>query len=193
MRFVTFSLAIAFLACRNPEAVGQDVKPLHIFKCSNAVNSVAFSSVAKLLAGGTGDGKSGEVEWYPAGRLVLWTAILGALGVAIMVPYLGLDKQTFEATLRTSFQRMLRAQTAADGTLQIPGVKDPKALLDLLVAFMPMAAALLGTVVHMFNLWLAGRVVRMSGATRPGTGRSARLSPSDIKPTAPARCSAAAP
>jgi hypothetical protein len=112
------------------------------------------------------DGKPAAIEWYPAGRLVLWTAILGALSVAIMVPYLGFDKQTFEATLRASFQRMLRAQPGADGALQIPGVKDPKALLDLLVAFMPMAAALLGTVVYMFNLWLAARVVRMSGRLR---------------------------
>jgi hypothetical protein len=112
------------------------------------------------------DGKPATLEWYPAGRLVLWTAILGALGVAIMVPYLGFDKQTFEAALRGSFQRMLRAQPGPDGTLQIPGVKDAKALLDLLVAFMPMAAALLGTVVYMLNLWLAGRVVRMSGRLR---------------------------
>ena len=112
------------------------------------------------------DGNPGEVEWYPAGRLVLWTAILGALGVAIMVPYLGFDKQTFEAALRGSFERMLRATPGPDGTLQIPGVKDAKTLLDLLVAYMPLAAALLGTVVHMFNLWLAGRVVRMSGRLR---------------------------
>ena len=112
------------------------------------------------------NGHPSAVEWYPAGRLVLWTAILGGLGVAIMVPYLGLDKETFEAALRASFQRMLRAQPGPDGTLQISGVKDAKALLDLLVAFMPMAAALLGTIVHMFNLWLAAHVVRMSGRLR---------------------------
>jgi hypothetical protein len=112
------------------------------------------------------NGNPSEIEWYPAGRLILWTAILGGLGVAILIPYLGLDKATFESALRTSFQRMLRAQTSADGSLQIPGVKDPKALLDLLVTFMPLAAAMLGTIVHMFNLWLAGRIVRTSGRLR---------------------------
>jgi len=125
-----------------------------------------LAMLARPVGPPAADGTPPVLEWYPAGRLVLWCAILGALGVAIMVPYLGLDKQSFEAALRASFERMLRAQTGPDGTLHIQGVRDPKALLDLLVAFMPMAAALLGTIVHMFNLWLAGRVVNMSGRLR---------------------------
>jgi hypothetical protein len=108
-------------------------------------------------------GAPDALEWYPAGRLVLWCAVLGALGVVAVIPYFGFDRETFDATLRASFERALRARTAADGTLQIPGVKDPKQLLDILVAYMPMAAAMLGTLVQMFNLWLSARIVRMSG------------------------------
>jgi hypothetical protein len=106
------------------------------------------------------------LEWYPVGRLVLWTAVLGALGVVAVIPYFGFDRQSFESALRASFERMLRVTASADGTLQIPGVKDPQQLLDVLVMFMPLAAAILGTVVHMFNLWLCARILRLSGRLR---------------------------
>jgi hypothetical protein len=106
------------------------------------------------------------LEWYPVGRLVVWTAILGAAGIVILVPYLGFDKQTFDATLREFFQRMLRAQPGPDGTLQIPNVRNPKALLDILVLAAPPAAALGGTIMFMANLWLAGRIALMSGRLR---------------------------
>jgi hypothetical protein len=106
------------------------------------------------------------LEWYPVGRLVVWTAILGAAGIVILIPYLGFDKQTFDATLREFFQRMLRAQPGPDGNLQIPNVRDPKALLDILVLVAPPAAALGGTIMFMVNLWLAGRIARMSGRLR---------------------------
>ena len=117
-----------------------------------------------------GDGEQSPapaaLEWYPVGRLVVWTAILGAAGIVILIPYLGFDKQTFDATLREFFQRMLRAQPGPDGNLQIPNVRDPKALLDILVLVAPPAAALGGTIMFMVNLWLAGRIARMSGRLR---------------------------
>lgn len=103
------------------------------------------------------------LEWYPAGRLVVWAALLGTLGVVAIIPYFGLDRETFDATLRASFERMFRAQTTTDGALQIPGVKNPQQFLDILVTLMPMAAVVIGTLVHTFNLWLSGRIVRMSG------------------------------
>lgn len=117
-----------------------------------------------------GDGEQSPapaaLEWYPVGRLVVWTAILGAAGIVILIPYLGFDKQTFDATLREFFQRMLRAQPGPDGNLQIPNIRDPKALLDILVLVAPPAAALGGTIMFMVNLWLAGRIARMSGRLR---------------------------
>jgi hypothetical protein len=112
---------------------------------------------------------SGQIplEWYPPGRLVLWAALLGAFGVVVVVPYFGFDRQSFEAALRASFGRMLHAETAADGTLRIPGLNNNGAgFLDLLVLIMPMAAAVLGTVIYLFNLWLSAHIVKMSGRLR---------------------------
>lgn len=112
------------------------------------------------------EGAAATLEWYPAGRLVLWAAILGALGVVVVIPYFGFDRQSFESALRASFERTLHAQTAPDGTLTIPGINNPQRLLDVLVMIMPMAAAFLGTIIYLFNLWLSARIVRTSGRLR---------------------------
>jgi hypothetical protein len=60
---------------------------------------------------------------------------------------------------------MLRAQTQipADKPLVLRGLGDAGAFVDILVAVMPPAAAALTTVTQLFNLWLAARVVRISG------------------------------
>jgi hypothetical protein len=106
------------------------------------------------------------LEWYPAGRLVLWTAVLGALGMVVAILYAGFGQQSFEVALRASFERIFRARMAADGPLQVPGIDDPQRFLDVLVAVVPMAAAIFGTVVLMLNLWLSARVVQLSGRLR---------------------------
>ncbi|HEY7245471.1 MAG TPA: DUF2232 domain-containing protein [Xanthobacteraceae bacterium] len=104
-----------------------------------------------LLARPTHDDE-GKVEWYPVGRLVLWAAMLGTLVVVAAVPSFGTDQQTLQAGLRKSYGRLLR---------------DPS-LVELLVIAAPPAAAAVSTLLNVFNLWLAGRVVRISGRlTRP--------------------------
>src|SRR6478672_3756724 len=85
-------------------------------------------------------GHEGPLEWYPTGRVVAWAAILAALLVVVAIPNLGTDGESFRAGLHDALARMLRVQT---GT--------------------PVA-----TLTNLFNLWLAGRVVKFSGRlTRP--------------------------
>ncbi|MPZ39243.1 MAG: DUF2232 domain-containing protein [Rhizobiales bacterium] len=108
------------------------------------------------------NGSAGGMEWYPIGRLVLWAAIIGSLVIAVAVLNFGTDKETFQTEMRSAFERGLRAQ---DQT-QIPGRTDPSRILDILVAALPPAAAVLLTILNTFNLWLAGRVVKISGRLR---------------------------
>ena len=42
---------------------------------------------------------TGVLEWYPAGRIVLWTALLGAAAIAVAIPYFGTDAQSFHGNL----------------------------------------------------------------------------------------------
>ena len=114
-----------------------------------AVPVIAFGAwwlgYSALLARPAGNG--GAVEWYPAGRLVLWAAVIGTLVVVAAVPNFGTDQQSVQAALRKSYERILRDQS----------------LIDMLVVAIPPAAAVFSTVTNLFNLWLAGRIVKISG------------------------------
>ncbi|MCZ7656416.1 MAG: DUF2232 domain-containing protein [Xanthobacteraceae bacterium] len=105
------------------------------------------------------------LEWYPVGRIVAWAAILGPAVVLIAIPYYGFDADSFRTGLRTAFERFLRAQLqlGADAPLRLPGGSDPARTLDVLVAIFPPMAAVLATLTSLVNLWLAGRIVKLSG------------------------------
>jgi hypothetical protein len=102
-----------------------------------------LSMLARPATNGGGD----VLEWYPVGRLVLWAAVIGTLIVAAAVPNFGMDQESLQAALRKTYERILRDQ----------------ALIDVLVVAVPPAAAIFSTITSVFNLWLAARVVKISG------------------------------
>src|SRR5690606_18788375 len=121
---------------------------------------LAYLALLARPAGGASD-----VEWYPTGRLVLAGALIAATATALTVPAFGTDAESYRAALKEAFERVLRAQTdvAADQPLTLPGVQDVPRFLDFLTIVMPPAAAVLSMVTSLANLWLAGRVARLSG------------------------------
>jgi hypothetical protein len=116
-----------------------------------------------LLARPVGSNGSMTLEWYPVGRLVLWAAIVGAVLVIIAIPNFGTDKESFEAGLRAAFERAIQIQSRPGSP--VSGA-DLERLFDILVAAIPPAAAVLATLINVFNLWFAGRIVRISGRLR---------------------------
>jgi hypothetical protein len=104
------------------------------------------------------------LHWYPIERLVLWAALLGALGIILAIPMFGTDAGSFHAGLRHALDRLLGVGTNAPRTL--PGISDVEWFLDLLVIATPPAAAVVLTVTSLANLWLAGRIVKLSGRLR---------------------------
>jgi hypothetical protein len=116
-----------------------------------AVPVIAFGAwwlgYLALLGRPANNGGGGALEWYPVGRLVLWAALLGTLVVAAAVPNFGTDQESLQAALRKTYERIL---------------PDP-ALIDVLVVAVPPAAAVFSTITNLFNLWLAARIVRISG------------------------------
>jgi AcrR family transcriptional regulator len=105
------------------------------------------------------------VEWYPLGRLVLWAAIIGAIIVFVAVPNFGTDKESFQAGLRSAFERAVRTQTSTAAP-EPANRQDVERLIDILVLAIPPAAAVLATLINIFNLWLAARIVKLSGRLR---------------------------
>jgi hypothetical protein len=114
-------------------------------------------------------GTSAEpVEWYPVGRLVVWACLFGTLVTTVgLVKISGLDGD-FDTALRSGFERFLRLQAGVTGQdpLKIPGLTDPARFLDMMVLVIPPAAAATSAVTNLLNLWLAGRVVALSGRLR---------------------------
>jgi hypothetical protein len=111
------------------------------------------------------DTATGELEWYPPGRLLLWCAILGALAMGTSLIDLAGGDATFMQTLRQLVRQLLRAQMEIpEGQpLVIPGTDNPERLVDVLVVLMAPIGALFSTLVEMVDLWLAAQVVRISG------------------------------
>ena len=112
-----------------------------------------------------GSGGNPALEWYPAGRLVIWAAILAALMVMVAIPNFGTDAESFRASLHEALMSVLRAETGpgADGPAAAPGVKNIGRFVDFLVFAVPPAAAVIATITTLVNLWLASRVVKFSG------------------------------
>jgi hypothetical protein len=110
------------------------------------------------------DPASGGLIWYPAGALVLWSALLGALIMLAVIPFYGWDLETFRASLRTLFVTALQGDI--DASTGGARIGDSTRFIDFLVDVMPSAAAALGTVLNLLNLWLAGRVLEVSGRLR---------------------------
>ena len=107
----------------------------------------------------------GDVEWYPPGRLVLWAAGLAAAVVAIALLQIGTDTDTIRNGLKEALQRLLRLETggAPDEPLNIPGISEPERIIELLAIMLPPVAAGCGAITLVLNLWIAGRVVDLSG------------------------------
>ena len=80
-----------------------------------------------LLARPAGGGDGAALEWYPAGRLVLWAAILGALVVVVAMPQprhrRGQLPRRPAQQLRAHAAR--RADKPAGRAAGVPGVANP--------------------------------------------------------------------
>jgi len=113
-------------------------------------------------------GADGELEWYPSGRLVLWAAMSGAVIIMAGLSQLGSGEATIRDTLRSIFEQILRAQQhiLAGEPLTVRGVADPDRLIDILVMLVPLVAAMISTLTQLLNLWLAARIVKVSGRLR---------------------------
>jgi hypothetical protein len=98
-------------------------------------------------------------EWYPIGRLVLWAACINALIVGATLLSLGADL----ASLQSAFHAALdsRLDEVVGGQLENPD--DAARLIDMMVRLVPAAAAASLTLSTVVNLWLAGRIVKISG------------------------------
>lgn len=103
------------------------------------------------------------LEWYPVGRLVIWTAILSGLVIVGILLAMGTSEDAIRGAMHKGFERILRLPEAR---LADSGVNDFSNRIDALVTIAPPAAAVSITLFNLMAFWLAGRVVNVSGRLR---------------------------
>jgi hypothetical protein len=94
------------------------------------------------------------MEWYPVGRILLWTAGFAALTTMAALFTLGGDAATISGALRRGLLRIIGARAATSDTDQI---------VDALVTIAPAAAAIVAMMTLTLNLWLAAKITATSG------------------------------
>lgn len=105
---------------------------------------------------------TGTLEWYPPGRIVLWTALAGAAAIVIAIPFFGTDAQSFHTNLQSAIEAALGLRSRAGGEIS----PDKLINTDVLTKLAPPMVASLTTVVLLINTWLAARIVKLSGQLR---------------------------
>ncbi len=100
------------------------------------------------------NGDAGAIEWYPTGRIVLWIAAFAVAITLTTLLMLGTDAETINAAMRRSLSRMFGARAGASE-------------VGAVMALIAPAAGALGTMVALtLNVWLAAKIVNMSGRLR---------------------------
>jgi hypothetical protein len=97
------------------------------------------------------------MEWYPVGRILLWTAGFAALTTMAALFTLGSDAATISGALRRGLLRIVGVRDPA------PAAGDTEQVIDALVAIAPAAAAVVAMMTLTLNLWLAAKITATSG------------------------------
>ncbi|HEV7599821.1 MAG TPA: DUF2232 domain-containing protein [Bradyrhizobium sp.] len=114
--------------------------------------------VATGASTGNGAGPVAPVmEWYPVGRILLWTAGFAALTTMAALFTLGSDAATITGALRRGLLRIIGVRDPA------PATGDTEQFVDALMTIAPAAAAIVAMMTLTLNLWLAAKITATSG------------------------------
>ena len=106
------------------------------------------------------------VEWYPAGRIVGWAALMAGALAAILVLILGYDQDSYREMIRQMLEHSSLKELDRDGTLFTE--ETITSLSAMIARALPAAFAIVWLTITLFNLWVAGLIVDASGrALRP--------------------------
>src|SRR5690606_16029253 len=139
-----------------------------LFLVSEALPPVVLSYLALLSrpipAGANGaDGPGEQREWYPPGRLLVWIAAIGGVLVALPILFFGPTADQFEQNVRALFNRLIDAQPALRESLEQSGANGIDRVIDTFIVMVLPVSATLWVLATLLNIWLASKVLAMSG------------------------------
>lgn len=115
----------------------------------------------RTVAGGPGE--QPVVEWYPIGRLVLWTAAISGLLALLTMLLLGGDLEALRKTLRDLVEKFVKSELPQISGAPTLGQAEIQQLGDVAFHVLPGANAMTTMVGLILNLWGAGRITLASG------------------------------
>ncbi|KMO40089.1 membrane protein [Methylobacterium variabile] len=111
-----------------------------------------------------GDTASGEMEWYPTGRLLAWVAVTAAAALIVVVMLSSGEHAAYQDRVRRLARAMLQLQLqevpSRGAALQ---EEDLARIADRVAGIAPAIMATTFTLLLTFYLWAGARVVQVSG------------------------------
>ena len=105
----------------------------------------------------TGAGPQNTIEWYPIGRLILWSAAIGSVLAILTLLLMGQDLGTLQESFRKAIEKLVEQQMPDGGGNKLSQddlTKIVEVIMSLLPAFL--SISIMGTL--LLNMWLAGRI-----------------------------------
>jgi len=103
------------------------------------------------------------VEWYPVGRLVVWSAVMAGLMAMAMLMLIGGDLEALRKALADFIKTTLESGLPQAEGLPKFSEAEIAALSEIALGALPAASAMSWMASLLFNLWLAARVTLASG------------------------------
>lgn len=111
---------------------------------------------------------AGDVEWYPVGHLVLWSAGVAGTLVAGFILLAGVGGEDYAKTAMTLLQKIKEADPRVAEAFGSLSDAEVETYFSFIVRLVPVVAAAGWTLASVCNIWIASKVVQSSGAgTRP--------------------------
>ena len=102
------------------------------------------------------------VQWYPPGRVIAWTAVIGGVLVGIALLLLTGNADVYQQIVRKVFVESILPQIQASG-VPIDTLRAERYVAMIGRLMLPAVGAIAWMVVMLLNLWLAGKSTSISG------------------------------
>jgi Predicted membrane protein (DUF2232) len=109
------------------------------------------------------DDGAGALEWYPAGRLVVWAAVLSGLMAIAMLMIIGGDLDALRKSLAEFIKTAIETGLPSNEAKIELSDAEIASLSEIALSVLPAASAMSWMGSLLFNLWVAGRVTLASG------------------------------
>jgi hypothetical protein len=150
------------------------------FLLATAAGPVVLSRLALINREAAAEAKEGEVrhkglEWYPEGRLLLWTAAMAGALLTLVILVMGPDAESFRAALKELSTKLAEPLLKTLPPQQQTGLDD---LVDFLVLIAPIASAAAWFGAMTVNLLLGAQLLtRWGKSLRPWSAFSSLTFP----------------